>query len=300
MSEQIPNPAKQNYNLEEQQSGLILATQAGFNTYKEHPHSVDYFGQEGLGQEQAIEQPVKQRGITYTETELGGKPFIIAERPSSSVGNETQGSHPQDHNEAQQDHDTSEKDKAEEKEPFSNPLKVKYNSNEDGSSYGWVFAQEGDNLEWSKSEHTNHEDREIIISTTDGDQLYVRGKKVYHLGETKKRNAPYFIELDKLEDLSDVTVGEPFALKGSLNGSSVDGIHTSAVTNVEIALHPESIEESDLEHYEESGMDDPFDEAASIVESVDKTQIIPAAEKVVRLLHHWNWCRMSQKISGNG
>lgn len=89
MSEQLHLPATEapdsiqnNYHLAQskQHSELIIAESQTYHNHKEHPHNSVHTTNE----EDKNETVKKVRGIGYTETELGGKPFVIAERLSSS------------------------------------------------------------------------------------------------------------------------------------------------------------------------------------------------------------------------
>ncbi|HVX48449.1 MAG TPA: hypothetical protein VHA05_03800 [Candidatus Saccharimonadales bacterium] len=86
MSEQLPESVQNNHTIRELPSGLLVADSRANHVYDQHPH-VDY------DQEPESQGPEKVRGISYKETTLGGKPFIIAERPGSksksTVSNES-------------------------------------------------------------------------------------------------------------------------------------------------------------------------------------------------------------------
>lgn len=76
MSEQLPDSIPNNHAIHEQPSGLLVAETRANHTYDEHPHLTQEPEDENQG-------PEKVRGISYTETESAGKPFIVAERPGS-------------------------------------------------------------------------------------------------------------------------------------------------------------------------------------------------------------------------
>jgi hypothetical protein len=83
MSEKLstPNSIANNFALEEQpvgDTGRVLIVAESYGNNIEHPHPVN------APEVKNDDGHVKTRHITYRQTELGGKPFIVAERPSSS------------------------------------------------------------------------------------------------------------------------------------------------------------------------------------------------------------------------
>lgn len=81
MNEQMPVPDSihNNYQVWQGHDGLLTAESRANHVYNEHPHPADA----GYVLESEPAGDEKQRGIAYTETELAGKPFVIAERPGS-------------------------------------------------------------------------------------------------------------------------------------------------------------------------------------------------------------------------
>ncbi|MGC1177341.1 MAG: hypothetical protein WA843_04690 [Candidatus Saccharimonadales bacterium] len=74
MSEQLPPSIQHDFTVHESTNpNLLIAESRAYHSYTEHPHPPN----PAVPQEDII---AKTRGVGYTETELGGKPFIVAER----------------------------------------------------------------------------------------------------------------------------------------------------------------------------------------------------------------------------
>lgn len=78
---QLPELIQNNYVVRDGEHELGVAEQQGRPYSREHPHPVNYFSK----------PHEKTHGIIYRETELGGKPFVVAERyPGREVSSSTE------------------------------------------------------------------------------------------------------------------------------------------------------------------------------------------------------------------
>lgn len=196
MSEHVPDSIPNNYDIyyhqpSEDVAGLLVAQSRANHAYTEHPHPLDEL------EAPAAEEHEKVRGIAYTETELAGKPFIIAERPGSKkrghgpvvppeAGSGT-GPEPAAWPSGPDPNQTPTT------QPLPTPLAEKAKRGPEGITkiqykpdrYGnvrlateytrpdYVFDWTQD---WSQGEH-----REVMIETEDGGKFFVKGGTAYDM-----------------------------------------------------------------------------------------------------------------------
>ena len=232
MLKQSPDSIQHNFDLQTSPNGLIVAESRANHSYDKHQHSEP---EPDLG-------PVKTRGLGYTEIELGGKPFIIAERlqsgtpstdpedtePGSTTTSTTGPKGPKPPKETKTD-DPDDDDKSPKGKPEKPPTpewswaKVTARRLQFGEPdadglvrTGIECSTKGDRLPWMEADATAHPDREIIMSSKDGSVLFVWGNDVsFWRGQP---NGTLKLEqettLAETEHLPDGELGESWTLEG--------------------------------------------------------------------------------------
>jgi hypothetical protein len=186
----------------------------------------------------------KTRGIVYTETELAGKPFIIAERPNSKNVSEGEGALPESPEPA-----TPEQDK---KTEVTN---IYYEPDEKGNvQTAFELTNEGDGVDLSTLKGSN------ALLTTNDTTYYFSGEYVSDLMKMKHPRDGETDEWDVVDDLPTVRIGEPLVINGEVVGGPIN----------KIEIEQEKKRQDELGDEWQARGANPFQQAEDLLDEADE------------------------------
>lgn len=199
----LPESIAKNFDLYKGSSDLVVAVSRANHSYDQHP---------GHG-----EQPTelfKTRGMGYTETELGGQPFTIAERLQ-----------PRTPNQAPEPTETEEPKTKEQAWDKVDGKRIQYGEpDEHGDvTVGVLFERPGDVLKWAKNPNTSGSGREIIMTGKDGSVVAVFGNQLSYWkqsddGQLKLERET---ELAEANHLPDTMIGGSWTIEGATEAEDI-------------------------------------------------------------------------------
>lgn len=148
---------------------------------------------------------------------------------------------------------------------------------------GFEFDRTGDVLDWSTNEHSNNDERAIIMTAEDGSKIYIRDNIIYHYRLDKDgSNAVVERNAIKLgEQLPALTIGEawePSAYIKNKNGVPQPRKITHAV------MATEMVSAKDTEEYDQQvGI---FDEPEKIARNTERQRQIMGVQAIETLLRY--------------
>lgn len=267
-----PDSLPNNYDMQIAEGNLIVAEARANHSYTEHPHYEDA----GVH----LQNP-KTRGIVYNETELGGKPFIIAERPQAhgheaTVENSdesvSQSQEQSSESEASEDRDyapnwtspTANEDNTEgaERQPNRNGIFVKHEADEDGMVQRAIeYTQPGQSIDWA---HIPGADRRVLLRDISGNQYYVVGDICYDLGASFREGKLIGSgRPGEQPDFDKVTIGEEWNMDGFT--------YTPHIMKALIKL--DSVSDNGGEAVGDERGKDPFREADELIAELRESEV---------------------------